>query len=178
MLVFHAVAKNSDDYKERRTAYRDDHLKRLVALRAQGLIVGVGLRADLSAADCFFRVKEPGDVEKLIREDPYFKGGVWVSYTLRSFSQFVEPWKLVDPVFDGSRKTTFVEGTPHDPEMASLALIELRGKGQMAFGGFLPDGQTLTLLTTTDADEARKLLTEIGLWKEESLNAWSSLYVL
>ena len=178
MIVYHVVCTNSDDYKERRGPHREAHLQRLLALRSQGLLIGAALRADLSAADCFFRVNQPSDVDALVREDPYFKGGVWTGYTLRTFSQFVDPWKPVDPVFDGSRKATFVEGTPTDPEMAAFVLIELRGKGQMAFGGFLGDGRTLTLLNSPDLAEARSFLTETGLWKDNTLTAWSSLYVL
>jgi len=178
VIVYHVVCTNSDDYKERRGPYREAHLQRLLALRSQGVVIGVALRADLSAADCFFRVNQPSDVETLAREDPYFKGGVWTGYTLRTFGQFVEPWKSVDPVFDGSRKATMIEGAPSDPEMAAFALIELRGKGRMAFGGFLGDGRTLTLLNSPDPSEARTVLTETNLWSDNSLTAWSTLYVL
>ena len=178
MIVYHVVCTNSADYKERRGPHREAHLQRLVALRSQGLLIGAALRADLSAADCFFRVNQPSEVETLIKDDPYYTSGVWTGYTLRTFGQFVEPWKPVDPVFDGSRKATFVEGAPSDPAMAAFALIELRGQGRMAFGGFLANGNSLALLHTPDPSAARGYLTETGFWPEPALHAWSSLYVL
>ena len=38
--------------------------------------------------------------------------------------------------------------------MAQFALIEMRGAGRVAFGGFFEDGGTLAIVKTADADEA------------------------
>jgi hypothetical protein len=62
--------------------------------------------------------------------------------------------------------------------MAQIALVELRGAGKLAFGGILEGGQTLTLMKTTDADEAMGWLGEHGFWDPAGLSARPFLWVL
>src|SRR2546427_536219 len=79
---------------------------------------------------------------------------------------------------DGSRKVTLVEGPVIDHDMAQLALIEMRGAGRVAFGGFFEGGQTLVLVKTPDAAEALGWFTESGFWKSGELAARPLLHVL
>jgi hypothetical protein len=81
-------------------------------------------------------------------------------------------------VTDGSRQVTIVEGLTPDVDMASLALIEARGAGRMAFGGFFPSGETLAVMRTADPTEAAKWLDETGLWTAGTLTTRPWLYVL
>jgi uncharacterized protein YciI len=178
MIVFHAAITAAADYFERRAAHREAHLERILALRARGLVVGGGPAPDGRTADLFYRVAQPPEVARLIEEDPYATGRVWTAYALRSFSQFVEPWELPPPVTDGSRRVTIVEGPATDPDMATFALIELRGAGRLAFGGFFEDGQALALLRTADAAEAAGWLAGTGFWTADRLAARPLLYVL
>ena len=178
MIVYHAAVTTIEDYLTRREPHRTAHLERLIALRARGLCIGGGPAPDGRSADIFYRVDQPGDVARLIEEDPYFTGGAWTAYRTRSFSQFLDPWALPPVVLDGSRRVTLVEGEVADPEMASFALIEARGAGRMAFGGFFPDGQTLALMRASDPDEAVASLYETGLWKPETLRGRPLLHVL
>ena len=113
-----------------------------------------------------------------MEEDPYWLGGVWTRYTPRSFAQFVEPWEMVPVVLDGSRRVTIVEGPTADHDMAQFALIEMRGAGRLAFGGFFEDRQTLALVRSADAAEATACLSETGFWDAERLTARSLLHVL
>jgi hypothetical protein len=62
--------------------------------------------------------------------------------------------------------------------MATFALIELRGAGRLAFGGFLEGGVTLGLMKTADSDEASGWLADTGFWKNETLTARALLYAL
>jgi hypothetical protein len=62
--------------------------------------------------------------------------------------------------------------------MAQLALVELRGAGRVAFGGFLSGGATLAVARTTDPDEATGWLAESGSWKPGDLNVRPWLYVI
>ena len=178
MIVYHVGITAADDYLIRRERHRTAHLDRIIALRAEGLCLGGGPAPDGRTADLFYRVGQPGDVTRLVEEDPYFTGGVWTAYHARSFSQFLESWELPPVVIDGSRRVTVVEGLAPDVEMASFALIEARGAGRMAFGGFFPDGQSLALMRASDPDEAVGVLGETGLWKPETLRGRPLLHVL
>lgn len=178
MIVYHVGITTAEDYRTRREQHRKAHLDRIIALRGAGLCLGGGPAPDGRTADLFYRVDQPGDVTRLVEEDPYFSGGVWTAYNPRSFSQFLEPWELPPVVIDGSRRVTLVEGQAADIEMASFALIEARGAGRMAFGGFFPDGHTLCLMRASDPDEALASLRETGLWKPETLRGRLLLHVL
>ena len=178
MLVYHAAITAAEDYLERRVPHRQAHFERIAGLRAQGLVIGGGPAPDGRTADIFYRVAQPSDITRLIEDDPYYLGKVWTAYNLRTFSQFIEPWELPPVVTDGSRRATLVEGVALEPDMATFALIELRGAGRLAFGGFLEEGATLALLKTADAAEAASWLGETGFWNTETLTTRSLLYAL
>jgi uncharacterized protein YciI len=178
MIVYHVAITAAEDYRTRREAHRKAHLERIVALRAQGLVIGGGPAPDGRTADIFYRVRQPDDVTRLVEEDPYFTGGVWIAYHPRSFARFLEPWELPPLVIDGSRAVTLVEGRAPDVEMASFALIEARGAGRMALGGFFPDGATLAMMRSTDPAEAVAWLGETGFWEDGSLTGRPLLHVL
>ena len=178
MIVFHIAVATSDDYVTRREPHRRAHLERLQGLRAAGILVGGGPAPDGKSADLFYRLQQPGQVANAMEEDPYFLAGAWTGYTPRSFSQFVDPWEAVPLVLDGSRVATIVEGPVLNHDMAQFALIELRGAGRLAFGGFFPDGGTLAVLKTPKPDEAMEWVTASGFWDRDALTARPWLYVL
>jgi uncharacterized protein YciI len=178
MIVYHVSITAADDYLARRERHRAAHLERIIALRGDGFCLGGGPAPDGRTADLFYRVAQPADIARVVEEDPYFTGGVWTGYRTRSFSQFLEPWALPPVVIDGSRRATLVEGLTGDTEMASFALIEARGAGRMAFGGFFADGDTLALMRAADPDDAVAPLRETGLWKPGSLHGRPLLHVL
>jgi uncharacterized protein YciI len=178
VIVYHVAVRTADDYLRAREPHRKAHLERLMALRGHGLVIGGGPSPDGRGADVFYRVGQPDDLRRLVEEDPYFTGGAWSAYTPRSFAQFLEPWELPPLVVDGSRKVTLVEGTAPDVEMASFALIEARGGGHMAFGGFFPGGKTLAVMRGDDAGKAVDELRATGFWEESTLRARPLLHVL
>jgi len=178
VIVYHVAVTTAEDYVARREPYRAAHLQRLLVLREQRLCVGGGPSPDGRGVDLFYRVQQPDDITRLIEADPYFTGGAWTGYTPRSFTEFLEPWEVPPLVTDGSRKATLVEGEAPDVEMASFALIEARGAGRMAFGGFFPGGHTLALMRLSDPDAAVVALAETGFWKPETLRARALLHVL
>src|SRR3989442_14582274 len=139
-MVSHSGARAAADSWPRREGHRGAHLERLQGLRAAGILVGGGPAPDGKTADVFYRLQQPGQLEHAIEEDPYWTGGVWTRYEPRSFAQFVEPWEMVPVVLDGSRPVTIVEGPVVEPDMAQFALIEMRGAGRVAFGGFFEGG--------------------------------------
>jgi hypothetical protein len=178
VIVYHVAVTAATDYLQKREPHRKAHLERLLGLRAGGLVIGGGPTPDGRGADVFYRVQQPDDLRRLVEEDPYFTGGVWPTYTPRSFAQFLEPWELPPLVTDGSRTVTLVEGVTPDVEMASFALIEARGAGRMAFGGFFPGGQTLAVMRGPDAGRALEELRATGFWDAPTLRARSLLHVL
>jgi uncharacterized protein YciI len=178
MIVYHVAIDTTGDYVARREPHRRAHLERLMGLRAQGLVIGGGPSPDGRGADIFYRVPQPDDLRRLVEEDPYFTGGAWAGYRSRSFAQFLEPWELPPLVTDGSRPVMIAEGVAPDVEMASFALIEARGAGRMAFGGFFPGGETLAIMRAADADKALEELRASGFWQEGTLRARPLLHVL
>jgi uncharacterized protein len=178
MIFAHVAVTAVDDALTRRAPYREAHLGRLAELRARGFLVGAGPSPDARSADLFVRVPDPDAIRRLVEEDPYYSGGVWTSYAAASFSQFLGPWRLPPVVTDGSRPATIVEGRTPDPDMAALALVELRGQGRMAFGGLFPDGRMVAVMMSAEPDEPVRWFAETGFWDPESLRARPFLYVL
>ena len=178
MIVFHIGVTTVDDYAAKREPHRRAHIERLQGLRAAGILIAGGPAPDGRTADLVYRLQQPGQLKHAIEEDPYWTGGAWTKYEPRSFAQFVEPWEPPPVVLDGSRKTTIVEGPVGDHDMAQFALIEMRGAGRLAVGGFFEGGHTWALVRTEDAAEARCWFAETGFWKADALTTRPFLYVL
>ena len=178
MIVFHIAVTAAPDYLTRREVYRRAHIERLQGLRANGILIGGGPSADLRTADLFYRLQQPAQLKFAIEEDPYWMGGVWTRYEPKSFSQFVEPWEMVPVVLDGTRRLTIVEGPTAQHDMAQFAMIEMRGAGRLAFGGFFDGGSTLAVAKTADGDEAIRWFAETGFWESGALATRPWLHVL
>lgn len=178
MIVYHIAVTAAPHYLTRREGHRRAHLERLQGLRAAGILIGAGPSPDGKTADLVYRLQKPEQVEPAMEEDPYWTGGVWTAYTPRSFSQFIEPWEMAPVVLDGSRTVTVVEGATAEHDMAQFALIEMRGAGRLAFGGFFEGGQTFAVMRTADGEEALGWLRDSGFWVPESLKARPLLWVL
>ena len=178
MIVFHVAIATAEDYVAKREPHRRAHLDRLQGLHAAGIVIGGGPAPDARRVDIFYRLQQPGQVTSVVEEDPYFLAGAWTGYTSHSFTHFVEPWERVPLVADGSRVATIVEGPATDEDMAQFALIEARGAGRLAFGGFFEGTRTLAVLKTPRADEAIGWLADTAFWKKDGLTARPWLHVL
>lgn len=178
MIVSQVAVTTVEDYLTRREPYRRAHIERLAGLRQAGVVVGGGPAPDGRSVDIVYRLQRPEQLKAVVEEDPYWTGGAWTGYTARSFREFVEPWEAPPIVFDGSRPATVVEGRVTDADMAQFALIEMRGRGQVAFGGFFPDGASWALARTADAETALGWFRESGFWDAASLRARPLLWVL
>ncbi len=177
MIVLHVAIATVADYASKREPHRRAHLERLAGLRAAGAVIGGGPAPDGTAVDLVYRLQRPEQLKPAIEEDPYWTGGAWTGYTPRSFTNFVEPWQLPEIVLDGSRPTTIVEGRVTDSDMAEFVLIEMRGRQQIAFGGFFADGETFAICKTPDTGKALGWFAESGFWAAE-LRARPLLWVL
>ena len=179
MTVVHVRITCAEDYLARRAPVRQAHIERLLRLRAAGALVAGGPDPGGRTAELFYRVPDHGALRAIVEEDPYHRAGAWTAYVPRDFETFVDPWEPEPPVvLDGSRPALVVEGPTADRDMAQLALVELRGAGRVVFGGFLPDGSTVAVARTVDADEATGWLSETGSWKAGDLTTRAWLYVI
>jgi uncharacterized protein YciI len=178
VIVVHLAITTAEPYAARREPHRRRHIERLAGLRAAGAVIGGGPAPDGASVDLVYRLGQPEQLAALVEDDPYWTGGAWTRYTARSFAEFVEPWELPAIVLDGSRPAIVVEGRTAERDMAQFALIELRGAGRLAFGGFFEDGETFALCRTVDREEALGWFTDTGFWAPESLRTRPLLYVL
>jgi uncharacterized protein YciI len=178
VIVMHVIITTVEDYVSRREPHRRAHIERLTGLRAAGVVVGGGPAPDGRSVDLVYRLPQAADLRSVIEDDPYWTAGAWTRYSPRSFSAFVEPWEQPPVVLDGSRRASIVEGRVAEPDMAQFALIELRGAGRLAFGGFFADGETFALVATGNAPEALGWFKDVGFWTPDSLRARPLLHVL
>jgi uncharacterized protein YciI len=178
VIVCHVTVDTAAEDLGRREAHRRAHLERLATLRRAGRLVGGGPAPDGRSLELVFRLGQADELRRLVEEDPCWLSGAWTRYASRSFEAFVEPWREVPLVADGSRRATIVEGPSRDPELAQFALVELRGAGRLAFGGFFPGGETFALLASPDVGEAIAWLTSTGFWSPEALRARPLLWWL
>jgi len=178
MIVVHAAIITCEDYAARRAPYRQAHIARLVRLREEGQVVGGGPAPDGRSVDLFYRLTRPEQLGALVEEDPYSRAGVWTGYRGRAFAQFVEPWEVPPVVLDGSRRVTIAEGPVVEPDLAQLALVELRGAGRLVFGGFLDQRETLAVLRSPDAAEATGWLVDTGVWAPDGLRTRPLFHVV
>jgi uncharacterized protein YciI len=178
VIVYHVAVTTVDDYLAKREPHRRAHIERLAGLRAGGAVIAGGPAPDGRSADIFYRLQQAAQLERVVEEDPYRVGGVWATWSSRSFRGFVEPWEQPPIVLDGTRRVTLVEGLTTDEDMAQFALIEMRGEGRIAFGGFFEGAQTLAVARTADADQARRWFADTGFWDAARLTTRPLLYVL
>jgi uncharacterized protein YciI len=178
MIVLAVAMTCSVDYLTRREPHRRVHIERLLGLRAAGTLVAGGPHPDGRGADLYYRVPAPEALRPLVEEDPYFVAGAWTGYRARAFATFVDPWEAPPVVLDGSRRAWLVEGPAVDPDLAQLALVELRGQGRMAFGGLFPDGAAHAAAVAGGPETATGWLAATGSWKAADLTARPWLYVL
>jgi uncharacterized tellurite resistance protein B-like protein/uncharacterized protein YciI len=75
--------------RERRPAFRVEHLSRLARLRAEGRIIEAGGAADFSKAVLLMRGADEAEVLALIASDVYTSGGVWHDPTVVGYGRVV-----------------------------------------------------------------------------------------
>jgi uncharacterized protein YciI len=178
VIVVHVTVTTAEQYVAKREPHRRAHIERLAGLRAGGVVIGGGPAPDGRSVDLVYRLGQADQLAALVEEDPYWTAGAWTRYAPRSFAEFIEPWELPPIVLDGSRLATIVEGRTAEHDMAQFALIELRGAGRLAFGGFFPDGDTFALCRTADVAQALDWFSSTGFWAPETLRTRQVLHVL
>ncbi len=88
-LLFYEV---SDDYLERRGAYRPEHLALARAAAERGEIVAGGaLASPADRAIILFKGDSPAAAERFVAADPYVKNGLVKSWSIREWTTVVGP---------------------------------------------------------------------------------------
>jgi uncharacterized tellurite resistance protein B-like protein/uncharacterized protein YciI len=75
--------------RERRPAFRVEHLTRLARLRAEGVVIEAGGAADFSKAVLLMRGADEAEVLALIEADIYTLGAVWHNPTVVGYGRVV-----------------------------------------------------------------------------------------
>jgi uncharacterized protein len=87
-LLFYDVV---DHFAERRTPYRDAHLKLARAAADKGELLLCGALADpLDGAALVFRAADQSVAERFAANDPYVKAGLVTKWTVRKWTVVVE----------------------------------------------------------------------------------------
>ena len=82
-LIYHLV----DDYLERRTKYREEHLKLASESNEKGKLILAGAFSDPpDKALLIFKVDDKSLIEEFIRKDPYVKNGLITKWEIRDWT--------------------------------------------------------------------------------------------
>ena len=85
--VWLVEATYGPDGAEARVPFRAEHIARLQALKATGIVVEAGAFTDVSATIAIVRAATEGEALELFRTDVYMRNGVWVEIRARPFGR-------------------------------------------------------------------------------------------
>jgi len=85
--VWLVEATYAPDGAEARVPFRAEHIARLQALKAAGIVVEAGAFIDVSATIAIVRAASEDEVLALFRSDVYIRNGVWVEIRVRPFGR-------------------------------------------------------------------------------------------
>ena len=89
--AWHVEATYAPDGAEARVPFRAEHVARLQALKAAGVVIEVGAFTDVTATVAIVRAASEADVLDLFRADVYMRNGVWVEIRVRPFGRIRDP---------------------------------------------------------------------------------------
>lgn len=85
--VWHVQATYAPDAAETRVPFRAEHIARMQALKAAGVVTEVGAFLDVSATVAIVRAGSEAEAIELFRQDVYMRNGVWVEVRARPFGR-------------------------------------------------------------------------------------------
>jgi uncharacterized protein YciI len=190
MIVVHLAAVNSPEYFSHRQrvlarnlpgaeygeTYRAAHIGRCLAMRH--VVLAAGPSPDGKRADVFYRVENLGELDALLRDDPYIHGRIWVDYAVHAFDEFLGPLGRVAPCFDGSRKVTAIEGDVVDAGHAIASLESIQREGKLVCGGLFAGNRGLVWINAADSTEAKDRVGDGGGWARDTLSSRAMVWVL
>ena len=75
------------DAAETRVPFRAEHLARLAALKAEGVVLEAGAYTDVSVSFVLLRAASEEEALDLLRRDVYTQNGVWVELRAKPFGR-------------------------------------------------------------------------------------------
>ena len=85
--VWAVEATYAADAAVTREPVRVEHISRAAELRAAGVILEVGAYADMSGSLLLLRAASEEEALAIVRDDVYFRTGVWVGFRARPFGR-------------------------------------------------------------------------------------------
>ena len=76
-----------EDVLEKRTPFRDEHLRRLTKLKREGVLITLGPTKCTRYVFGIFNLKSVDDLRKIIEEDVYWKQRIWTNYEIYPWDQ-------------------------------------------------------------------------------------------
>ncbi len=72
---------------DKRVPFREEHLTRLSLLKKQGILITLGPTKCNKYVFGIFRAEEIGYIRSLIKEDIYWREGIWTDFNIYSWTQ-------------------------------------------------------------------------------------------
>ncbi len=76
-----------DDALAKRTPFREEHLSRLSSLKKLGILITLGPTKCNKYVFGIFKADEKESIINLIKEDIYWKEGIWTEFEVYSWTQ-------------------------------------------------------------------------------------------
>ncbi len=76
-----------EDALEKRTPFREEHLQRLSLLKKDGVLISLGPTKCNKYVFGIFKAKKIEDIRNLIKDDIYWKEGIWTNFEVYSWIQ-------------------------------------------------------------------------------------------
>jgi uncharacterized protein YciI len=75
------------DALEKRTPYREAHLKGLTEQKEKGLLTALGPTVDNTRVFATYEAEDESTVRQLVEGDPYWQNGIWTEYSVYAWNQ-------------------------------------------------------------------------------------------
>jgi uncharacterized protein YciI len=99
-ILFYEIV---DDFVNKRTPYRSEHLKKVREAHERGELLLAGALADpVDGAVLIFNGPERTAAERFVKTDPYVKGGLITSWKIRRWSTVVGEGSTLSSVPDAT----------------------------------------------------------------------------
>lgn len=72
---------------EKRSPYREAHLKGLTEQKEKGLLTALGPTTDNTKVFATYEADSEDTVRQLIESDPYWQNGIWTEYSVYEWNQ-------------------------------------------------------------------------------------------
>ncbi len=72
---------------EKRSPYREAHLKNLTEQKESGVLTALGPTTDNTKVFATYETNSEDTVRQLVEGDPYWKNGIWTEYSIYEWNQ-------------------------------------------------------------------------------------------